>query len=43
MRIVIAALVGVLVAAGASFGTVQLVNASQDDPVVKPLYNYGAR
>ncbi|WP_268920478.1 hypothetical protein [Actinomadura soli] len=43
MRIVIAALVGVLLAAGASFGTVQLVTASQDDPVVKPLYNYGAR
>ncbi|MFI0367350.1 hypothetical protein ACH35V_05690 [Actinomadura sp. 1N219] len=43
MRIAIAALVGVLLAAGASFGTVQLVNASQDDPVIKPLYNYGAR
>ncbi|GAA1779273.1 MULTISPECIES: hypothetical protein [Actinomadura] len=43
MRIAIAALVGVLLAAGASFGTVQLVNASQQDPVIKPLYNYGSR
>ncbi len=43
MRIAIAALVGVLLAAGASFGTVQLVNASHQDPVIKPLYNYGSR
>ncbi|WP_255205713.1 hypothetical protein [Actinomadura sp. BRA 177] len=43
MRIAIAAVVGVLLAAGASFGTVQLVNASQKDPVIKPLYNYGSR
>ncbi|WUI00738.1 hypothetical protein OHR68_02655 [Spirillospora sp. NBC_00431] len=43
MRIAIAALVGVLLAAGASFGSVQLVNASQDDPASKPLYNYGTR
>ncbi|CND92131.1 Uncharacterised protein [Mycobacterium tuberculosis] len=43
MRIAIAALVGVLLAAGASFGTVQIVNGSQQDPVIKPLYNYGSR
>lgn len=43
MRIAIAALVGVLLAAGASFGAVQLANASQKDPVIKPLYNYGSR
>lgn len=43
MRIAIAALVGVLLAAGASFGTVQLVNSSQQDPVIKPLYSYGDR
>ena len=43
MRIAIAALVGVLLAAGASFGTVQLANSSQEDPVIKPLYNYGSR
>ena len=43
MRIAIAAVVGVLLAAGVSFGTVQLVNASQQDPVIKPLYNYGSR
>ncbi|WP_279510104.1 hypothetical protein [Actinomadura sp. 7K507] len=43
MRIAIAAVVGVLLAAGASFGTVQLVDSSQKDPVIKPLYNYGPR
>ncbi|GAA2423695.1 hypothetical protein GCM10010191_39760 [Actinomadura vinacea] len=43
MRIAIAALVGVLLAVGASFGVVQLSNASQQDPVIKPLYNYGSR
>ncbi|GLW61894.1 hypothetical protein Arub01_01380 [Actinomadura rubrobrunea] len=43
MRIAISALVGVLLAAAASFGAVQLANASQQDPVIKPLYNYGSR
>ncbi|GAA4091654.1 MULTISPECIES: hypothetical protein [Actinomadura] len=43
MRIAISALVGVLLAAGASFGAVQLASASQKDPVIKPLYNYGSR
>jgi len=43
MRSAIAALAGVLPAAGASFGAVQLANASQKDPVIKPLYSYGSR
>ncbi|MFI0484981.1 hypothetical protein [Actinomadura sp. 9N215] len=43
MRIAIAALVGIILAAGASFGAVQLANASQNDPVQKPMYNYGTR
>ena len=43
MRIAIAALIGVLLAAGASFGAVRLADATQKDPVVKPLYNYGER
>lgn len=43
MRIALSALVGCILAAGASFGAVQLANASQKDPVIKPLYNYGSR
>ncbi|MFB4313253.1 hypothetical protein [Actinomadura sp. 21ATH] len=43
MRIAVAAIVGVMLAAGASFGVVQLSSASQQDPVIKPLYNYGSR
>lgn len=43
MRIAIAALAGVVLAALASFGAVQLANASQSDPLIKPLYNYGSR
>lgn len=43
MRIAIAAVIGVLLAAGASFSTVQLISSSQKDPVIKPLYNYGDR
>jgi hypothetical protein len=43
MRIAIAALIGVLLATGASFGVVTLANNAQDDPVVQPLYNYGQR
>jgi hypothetical protein len=43
MRIAIAAVVGVLLATAASFSVVQLTSASQQDPVIKPLYNYGSR
>lgn len=43
MRIAITALVGVLLAGAASFGAVQFANASQEDPVIKPLYNHGSR
>ena len=43
MRIAIAALVGVILAAGTSVGVVQMSNASQKEPVIKPLYNYGSR
>jgi hypothetical protein len=43
MRIAIAAVTGVILAALASVGVVQVVNASQDEPVSKPLYNYGSR
>ncbi|MFI0353865.1 hypothetical protein [Actinomadura sp. 9N407] len=43
MRIAVAAIVGVLLASLASFGVVQITNASQQDPVIKPLYNYGSR
>jgi hypothetical protein len=43
MRIAIAALVGVLLATAASFSVVQVASSSQEDPVVRPLYNYGTR
>ncbi|HEX2313823.1 MAG TPA: hypothetical protein VHJ17_08825 [Thermomonospora sp.] len=43
MRIAIAALVGVLLAGGASVGAVQMANASQEKPVIEPLYNYGTK
>ncbi|WP_281055022.1 MULTISPECIES: hypothetical protein [Thermomonospora] len=43
MRILIAAIVGVLLASGASVGIVQMANASQQDPVIEPLYNYGTK
>lgn len=43
MRIAVAALVGVVLAALASVGAVQMANASQSDPLIKPLYNYGSR
>ncbi|MEU5877416.1 hypothetical protein [Spirillospora sp. NPDC047279] len=43
MRIAIAAVVGVVLAALASVLVVQVSNASQNDPVIKPLYNYGTR
>jgi hypothetical protein len=42
MRIGIAALSGVVLAALLSFGLVQ-ANAAGKDPVTKPLYNYGSR
>jgi hypothetical protein len=43
MRIAVAAIIGVVLAATASFGAVQLTASSQKDPVIKPLYNYGSR
>ncbi|WP_261986475.1 hypothetical protein [Actinomadura sp. HBU206391] len=43
MRIAIAAVAGVVLAALASVGVVQVVNASQNEPVTKPLHNYGSR
>ncbi|GAA1561178.1 hypothetical protein GCM10009678_50080 [Actinomadura kijaniata] len=43
MRVAIAAVTGVLLAALTSVGVVQLANADQKDPVIKPLYNYGSR
>lgn len=43
MRIVIAAVLGVFLAGVGSFGIVQLVDSSQQDPVTQPLYNYGTR
>ncbi|WP_433328629.1 hypothetical protein [Spirillospora sp. CA-294931] len=43
MRILIAVVVGVLLAGGASFGAVELASSSQHDPVIKPLHNYGKR
>ncbi|WP_267900916.1 hypothetical protein [Actinomadura craniellae] len=43
MRIAVAALTGILLAVLLSVGVVQLSAASQEDPVIKPLYNYGTR
>ncbi|WP_262403726.1 hypothetical protein [Actinomadura sp. CNU-125] len=43
MRIVIAIVVGALLATGTSLGAVQLASSSQEDPVIEPLYNYGER
>ncbi|GAA2084320.1 hypothetical protein [Actinomadura alba] len=43
MRIAIAAVTGIVLAALASVGAVELVNASQSEQVTKPLYNYGSR
>lgn len=43
MPVAIAALAGVLLAALVSFSVVQVTNAAQDSPVIKPLYNYGTR
>jgi hypothetical protein len=43
MRIAAAALAGVVLAFLISFGVVRVVTTSQQDPVSKPLYNYGTR
>jgi hypothetical protein len=43
MRIAIAAIIGVLLATAASVSVVQLSTSAQQDPVVRPLYNYGSR
>ena len=43
MRIVVAAITGVLIAALMSYGVVHVSTSSAKDPVVKPLYNYGNR
>ncbi|WP_281275899.1 hypothetical protein [Thermomonospora umbrina] len=43
MRIVIAALIGVLMAGGVSVGATQLMADSSDDPVTGQLHNYGSR
>ncbi|HEX2314358.1 MAG TPA: hypothetical protein VHJ17_11510 [Thermomonospora sp.] len=43
MRIVIAVLVGLLLAGGVSMGAAQMVGATSDDAVTDPLYNYGTR
>lgn len=43
MRIAITALAGAVLAALASFGMVQMATAADEEPVIKPLYNYGSR
>jgi hypothetical protein len=43
MRIAAAALAGVVLAFLISFGVVRVVTTSAQDPVSKPLYNYGTR
>ncbi|MFC4910371.1 hypothetical protein [Actinomadura gamaensis] len=43
MRIAIAAIAGVLLALLTSVSVIHYENASQQDPVLKPLYNYGSR
>ncbi|WP_345353568.1 hypothetical protein [Actinoallomurus liliacearum] len=43
MRIAVAMLAGIVLALLTSFGVVRVVTTSQQDPVVKPLYNYGSR
>jgi hypothetical protein len=42
MRSLIAIVVGVLLAGGASYGMVKIAEPSPQ-PVTKPLYNYGQR
>ncbi|MEV4255235.1 hypothetical protein AB0J52_18955 [Spirillospora sp. NPDC049652] len=43
MRIAIAAIAGTLLALLTSVSVVHYTNASQNSPVIKPLYNYGSR
>ena len=43
MRIAVATLAGIVLALLTSFGIVRVVTTSQQDQVVKPLYNYGTR
>ncbi len=43
MRIAVAALAGMVLAFLTSFGVVRVVTTSEQDPVAKPLYNYGSR
>ncbi len=43
MRIAAAALAGVVLALLFSFGVVRVVTTAGNDPVAKPLYNYGTR
>lgn len=43
MRIAIVSLIGGVIALLVAFGTVRLVTASANEPVIKPLYNYGTR
>jgi hypothetical protein len=43
MRIAIAAAAGIVLAVLMSYGVVRVVNTAGDDPVTKPLYNYGSR
>jgi hypothetical protein len=43
LRIALAALAGVLLAVLTSFTLVQMATAAQEEPVIKPLYNYGTR
>jgi hypothetical protein len=43
MRIAVAVLAGFALALLMSFGVVRLATTSGDDPVAKPLYNYGSR
>jgi hypothetical protein len=43
MRIAVALLVGFALATLTSFGVVRVVTTAGNDPVAKPLYNYGSR
>jgi len=42
LRVLVALVIGVAVAFGASFAVVQVASATPE-PVNKPLYNYGSR
>lgn len=43
MHIVVAVLTGIVLASLLSFGVVKVVSSSSQDPITKPLYNYGTR